>query len=860
MSNSERGSVWRKWDLHIHSPATHMRNGYGSTTHDQFIKKLQEKELSAIGLTNYFNFTDDDFTLKSALEKAGIAVFLNLEIRLSYQNKEDDCCDLHIIFDPEVSRTDMEDFLTQLKVNVNGNEKLAKNLSSGHDFIKATVELDDLRKVLNEESLGLKNKYMIGFLSRGKGSGRTSSNYEKIAKHSHFLIHSSDKIANIEEDRAYWLGENKPLLQSSDAHDINQIGEKYSWIKADLAFDGLRQVLYEPDERIAIQERNPNDSKTERLMIDCVAYVNHDGSNEKIKLNSNLNSIIGSRGSGKSTLLKNIAKTIDPEEFSERDKKSPYDLANFEVTWKDGQVNGGRAESPKSIFYIPQNYLSALAYDDGERSDERDAFLTQLLKKNECFANAIQSFDSFVSKNKVHIEELIQKLLDNRDTIRENTSLLKKQGSKAEIEQEKEQKQQQLKKYKVGEISESDIKKYSASQTAISAIKKSINVLSQDKDILGSLHKSGANIFISDQEFSLLSQDRQELIQQELKKRSKASLRQLIHKELSAIDNQIKKLSKNLLDNEKISKELGEQIKKSKALDDLTKEISSLDKSLSAVKLLTEQLDKAKEEEVTTIDLLVKAYDEFENQQSIAYKTIKFDEKFSFLSVRIVARYNTLDLKRFVERYINTRDTSQAIKKESDIMNLFSDRPEKLGSNTVRKIITGLLNNQIIPKVDAKKDISIVLSQLLKNRFEIDYLNSVRTKDGITHFKDMTGGQKAIALLELIFRLDDEKYPILIDQPEDDLDVSGVANDLVDFILTEKKDRQIIIVSHNASLVICADTENVIVSNMKIESGNRLSFKYATGSIENLDRRKDIINVLEGGEPALRKRMEKLSI
>lgn len=859
MKSVERGSVWRKWDLHLHSPTTYMNNRYGTVSHTELIKKVCKSELSAVGLTNYFNFTDDDYILKSALEKAGIAVFMNLEIRLSYQNKEDDCCDIHIIFDPTVKKVDMDNFLTQLKVNVEGTDMLAKNLSSVNDFAKATVEFDKLREVLEEESLGLKDRYMIGFLSRGKGNGRTSSNYEKIAKHSHFLIHSTDRAENIDEDRAFWLEHGKPLLQSSDAHSLSKIGEKYSWIKADLTFDGLKQILYEPNERVLIQERNPSDSKTERLTISHVIYTNPDGVKEEVSLNCDLNSIIGSRGSGKSTLLKNIAKSIDPEEFRKRDKKLPYDLADFAVSWQDGQVNGGKLESPKSIFYIPQNYLSALAYDDGERSGERDVFLTQLLKKNERFANAIQSFDSFISKNKIRIEESIQKLLDNRDIIQENMALLKKQGSKVEIEQEKKQKKQQLKKYKGGGISESDIKKYSDAQSLVSTRKKSINTLEQDKDILSSLSKSGANIFISDQEFSLLSPDRQELIQQELKKHSKTNLKQLIEKELLNIDNQIKKYKKDVLDNEKITLKLGDKIKKSKALDDLTKEISLLDKSLDTIKLLTEQLAKARAEQTSTIDLLVTAYEEFENQQSIVYKTIKFDEKFSFLQVQIIAKYNTVDLKSFIERYINTRDTSQTIKKESDIAELFSDKPKKPASNTVRKMIIGLLENQVIPKVEAR-DISIVLSQLLKNRFEIDYLNSVKTKNGVTHFKDMTGGQKAIALLELIFRFDDEKYPILIDQPEDDLDVSGVANDLVDFILAEKQDRQIIIVSHNASLVICADTENIIVSDVKVESGKKLSFQYATGSIENPDRRKDIINVLEGGKPALQKRMKKLFV
>lgn len=148
----------------------------------------------------------------------------------------------------------------------------------------------------------------------------------------------------------------------------------------------------------------------------------------------------------------------------------------------------------------------------------------------------------------------------------------------------------------------------------------------------------------------------------------------------------------------------------------------------------------------------------------------------------------------------------------------------------------------------------------LGNRFEIDYLNSVKTKDGETHFKNMTGGQKAIALLELIFRFDDEKHPILIDQPEDDLDVGGIASDLVNFVDAEKQGRQIIIVTHNASLVICADTESVVASDIQSVGSSKYDFSYTTGSIENPDRRIDIIKVLEGGEDALRKRMLKLNI
>ena len=287
--------------------------------------------------------------------------------------------------------------------------------------------------------------------------------------------------------------------------------------------------------------------------------------------------------------------------------------------------------------------------------------------------------------------------------------------------------------------------------------------------------------------------------------------------------------------------------------------MATLKKIIDTIKKLADNLEKAKKERSETIDALANAYGSFESQQTSIYKTIKFEEKFSFLTVEIVARYNTQQLKTFVERNINTRDSDQGIKSDEDIKELFGNTPKQMSVDIIKQLVVGLIDEKIIIKVEAS-DIGAVLAQLLKNRFEIDYLNSVKTINGRTHFKDMTGGQKAIALLELIFRFDDEKYPILIDQPEDDLDVGGIASDLVNFVTSEKQDRQIVIVTHNASLVICADTENVIVSDIQSIGDNKYNFFYVTGAIENPDRRSNIIEVLEGGESALKKRMLKLNI
>lgn len=850
-----RGSEWRKWDLHLHTPASYdYKNKL--VTNEEIIKKLKENDISVVAITDHHIMDVEKIkNLQTLGEKENITILPGIEFCSESRGKEP----IHFIgIFSEISDISYIWNEVNTKTNIATQKKSGKKDNEIHCKLEETCVL--IKKLGGIVSIHAGNK--SNTLENITNSLPVNMAEKKdIVKNIDIFELGKVSDQNDYKEKVFpILKQTIPMIICSDNHKISNYSLKENcWIKADLTFEGLKQALYEPKERVFIQERNPSDSKTKRLIIDRVIYKTSNEEEKVVYFNGDMNSIIGVRGSGKSTLLKNLAQKIDPNEFSKRDKKVPYTLSDFEVVWRDGQKDGGTEESPKSIFYIPQGYLSALAYDDGERASERDSFLTQLLKKNELFANAIQSFENFVSKNKVHIEGLIQKLLTASVSIKENIALLKKQGAKAEIEEEIKKKNEQIKKYKGTDITDKEIQNYSEAQKIVDDSKKEVGILKQDKDILADIKKTGARVFISDQEFSLLSSTRQGLIQKELQKKNKESLKTLIDEEIVKIDAQIAKFNKIITNKEKIVKELEVKVKKTKALEDLTKELAALKKTIDTIKKLTDKLEKAKRERSETTDALADAYGSFESQQTSIYKTIKFEEKFSFLKVEVVARYNTQQLKTFVERNINTRDSDQSIKSKKEIKELFGDTPKQISADTIKKLIIGLIDEKVIIKVEAG-DIGTVLAQLLKNRFEIDYLNSVKTINGRTHFKDMTGGQKAIALLELIFGFDDEKYPILIDQPEDDLDVGGIASDLVNFVTSEKQDRQIITVTHNASLVICADTENIIVSDIKSIGRSKYDFSYATGSIENLDRRSDIIEILEGGESALKKRMLKLNV
>ncbi|MFA6493009.1 MAG: AAA family ATPase, partial [Patescibacteria group bacterium] len=292
---------------------------------------------------------------------------------------------------------------------------------------------------------------------------------------------------------------------------------------------------------------------------------------------------------------------------------------------------------------------------------------------------------------------------------------------------------------------------------------------------------------------------------------------------------------------------------------DLAKELSDLKKTVKNIEELETQIQQTKIEKDSALKNLVDYYISTKNKRAKFYESVDFGTDFSFLQIGIQTKYDLEDLKNFMVTNINTVSTLKRVQDNKDIKHLFSDSPKELTKETVKEFITKLITGEIKIKVGAG-EISEVISRFLKNRYSIDYLNSVKTHDGKTTFENMTGGEKSIALLELIFKYDDEKYPILIDQPEDDLDVTGIATNLVNFVKKEKEQRQIILVTHNASLAICSDTENIVVAESSKLKDQLIDFEYKSGGIENTKMRNDIIRILEGGEKALTLRMMKLSI
>lgn len=139
-------------------------------------------------------------------------------------------------------------------------------------------------------------------------------------------------------------------------------------------------------------------------------------------------------------------------------------------------------------------------------------------------------------------------------------------------------------------------------------------------------------------------------------------------------------------------------------------------------------------------------------------------------------------------------------------------------------------------------------------RYEISY-------DGVD-IRKLSPGTRGIVLLLLYLALDDtDDRPLIIDQPEENLDPKSVFDELVSLFIAAKAKRQVIMVTHNANLVINTDADQIIVAKSGPNGhGGLPPITYVSGGLENGEIRKAVCEILEGGDTAFQERARRLRV
>lgn len=128
--------------------------------------------------------------------------------------------------------------------------------------------------------------------------------------------------------------------------------------------------------------------------------------------------------------------------------------------------------------------------------------------------------------------------------------------------------------------------------------------------------------------------------------------------------------------------------------------------------------------------------------------------------------------------------------------------------------------------------------------------------------EQLSPGTRGIVLLLLYLAIDQEDdRPLIVDQPEENLDPKSIFDELVERFRKTRLRRQIIIVTHNANLIVNTDADQVIVAKCGPHRLGQLpEISYQSGGLENPDIRRQVCEILEGGESAFKERARRLRV
>jgi hypothetical protein len=966
-----KGSIWRKWDLHVHTPASILNQNFGSDW-DVFVQNLFKKaiqyEIAAIGVTDYFSIDGYTILRNSYLNNPAklaelfepdeierinrIFIFPNIEFRIDklvvnqgFNDSFNKKVNYHLLLSDSIKIEDIQENLLhgiefetlgvpgqntqKRKLSRRNLEEFGAALKAQHQpfqqytdifvgMMNATVSATQIQHVLHSQSSIFQGNYLFACPTDDDLSTvpwNSGGHSEKK-----FLIQKADVILSANPNTIkFGLGKKhpsekefveefnsfKPCLWGSDAHDYDKLflpdEGRNTWVKADLTFEGLKSVVFEPEGRVIIQEIHP-ETKPSYLVIDRVRFTEETGrnvfSNDLIEFNENLTTVIGGKSSGKSLLLYHIAKAIDPKQVLEKSQESISDYTRFraecpfdiEVIWKDGSINTLNESEEKNgqITYIPQLYINHLAEKDGR--EELFKLIENILLQNDLFKQFKESFETKKQELKDVIYFCIQELLRLTNAVESKQKEIQQIGTEQQLSTERERliKQVELLTKQSG-LTPEQADKYnqleSEKRKYESALKRANERVLHFKKMQDSFQKIQSALSTSIkgkiEEYGIAD----DLDYQKFVTESSGVLLNDINNSFDrffqTIVAKVVEIEGNIVTGDKKLEEINSELKpfvevakNRELLKEEQKKLTDIEGKLTLLKSEHEKLEKLKEQGKNNNDKLFDSYNSlFELYKSLLGEIRKpeYCQIDTDLVLNSRLRFDIDGFSNSFSRLFDNRGNfNQIFNQTFDLDNQFIYSEQQHVGN-IRTIFDKIRSRGDTPlrlRVNMNEDEKY--QRLFEDYFTIDYTVEHRGDDILS----MSPGKRGLVLLQLILHISTATHPILIDQPEDNLDNRTIFFDLKNFIKSKKRNRQIIIVTHNANLVVATDAECIIVANQDGQQQGKdnktYKFEYVSGSLENTfvedgnsgvlyqkGIKEHVCDILEGGKEAFLKREQK---
>lgn len=971
-----RGSVWHRWDPHLHAPGTLLNDQFKGDW-AAYLDRIRNSTpvVKALGVTDYFSIAAyrsvRDYFVKGQLGPVEF-LFPNVEMRLDIKTEKKRPVNLHLLFSPEDKNheEEIERVLSQLKFEF--RERLyACTLSDlvalGREFLgqknadelharrtganQFKVSLPELRALFRNDKWLRENCLVAVAGSSNDGTAGLQADDSYSATRREIETFADIIFASTPSQVDFWLGKKegfdrtyiestyrslKPCLHGSDAHQEETVADppsgRLSWLKGDLTFEALRQAVIEPENRVWIGPAPPHHRLASVVVSDVSMADAPWMLNSEIELNSGLVAIIGARGSGKTALAEIIARGahargagFGESSFLQR-AFTPVDLLQnsaVQLTWADGSptVSYLRPDTDEDfdpptedVQYLSQHFVENLCSAAGlatELRREMERVVFESTDHTERFGT-----DSFEELLELNLRPLIDRRTELQNTIAtmsdevaaEDTRKTQLPAQKTELASQK--KQIEIARASLVKLVPKNQKEHvellGRLESACAAVEAKVEALRRTGRELDNLAAEVAHIRKSREParfadmrrrfagaglttpewgaFEMSFKSEVDAVLKAAKLRAELNVRTAEEDDPKRPTDTKKAplgewpLKLVTVARDQMRKTVGIDAQQQKKFTTLQQAIAKQEVAVKRLEALIKVAEGADKRRQDLIDARRDAYGQVFETLVEHEETLR--RMYAPLERNLETIQGTLSKLRFaVSRTVNL---DKWVAAADQLLDFRMDSEFRLRGSLRKKAQEYLLRAW---KTGTAADVATAM-ETFRAKFSKDLLASmpptlrpeernswtqavaawlystdhISIQYGIQYegvaIEQLSPGTRGIVLLLLYLAVDiHDTRPLIVDQPEENLDPNSVFEELVPHFREASKRRQVTIVTHNANLVVNTDADQIIVAHSTRQSPESLPlFFYDCGSLENTAIRRSVCQILEGGERAFLER------
>ena len=881
----DNGARFHNVDLHIHSYGASQEVKDTTMTPEAIVDSAAKQGLSVIAITDHNSNKNVERAVAHAQEcYAGqILVLPGVEVTTAHGH-------LLAYFAPE--RTDdLEKFLSRLDLIGERGDDNTRTAKSMADTIAEAEKLAGIciAPHIDREKTGF-DMFAPGFQNWKKdiitSPGLYGLECDTVEALLWYSEHDEAGSAGVERKKLLTARQSVKELsarhhlahvQGSDAHSMNRFehqDQTKSWTRiklAELSFSAFRVALVDPTARVRACISVPRGIPRVRGVAITGGFLHE----EMIHFSDNLNCLIGGRGTGKSTAIRAIAYA-----FGLNDEFGDYDNCPDAVTvfcedangilFRYVRTRGGdidvKAKEDRSVSDVPINAFRIEYFGQGE-----------LAKVAEDPLKNPQLFQQFLDRH-TNLRDLIETEQSLVTSLRENAGRLNpleiafgqltaKKRSLAEIEQ----------KLKLAE--EGNLREVVGTQSKLASektVRESIKAIATE-------YTNGCNLSNIQRSFDQILTTAGTCTEDESSKKTMEAMKATLDTSNAAVKQKELELNALLkscaleltrlvgdlkLSHQRMSGEIATKLADLKArglatdisgLEFLLRQKTSIAKEITAVEQRTNERKQCQDQRKQLRAELAGVRENMTKRRKAQLKGINDNLRVTIEDYTVFVKYDDAGITAEFEAFMQNEMHGTYLQ-DNVIENVCSRiTPSELADlvlnrNHQKIASTAKVSAEWAEKIVGKLCVWNTLFQLQTLAKQPKPIITVRTKS--TPPKDipvlqLSDGQRHTILLTIAM-LAESNVPLVIDQPEDDLDNAFIFSSIVTTLRAIKEKRQVILVTHNANIAVLGDSELILPMCRENDYGKVKD----RGSIDTEATKLCAQNILEGGPAAFLRRKE----